>query len=39
MAGRDTIAINTRVKRTIQIRDVTLLDGRFTVGQWVTDSS
>ncbi len=39
MAARDTIAINTRVKRPIQIRDVTLLDGRFSVGQWITDSS
>jgi phage tail P2-like protein len=39
MAARDTIAINTRVKRQIQIRDVTLLDGRFAAGQWITDSS
>jgi phage tail P2-like protein len=39
MAARDTIAINTRVKRQLQLRDVTVLDGRFTVGQWITDSS
>ncbi len=39
MAARDTIAINTRVKRQIQLRDVTVLDGRFSVGQWITDSS
>lgn len=39
MAARDTVAINTRVMRQIQVRDVTVLDGRYSVGQWITDSS
>jgi phage tail P2-like protein len=38
MAARDTVAINTRVKRVIQLKDVTKLDGTFKIGQWITDT-
>lgn len=37
MAERDTVLIDTGIKRTIQIRDLTVLDGRFSIGQYVTD--
>lgn len=37
MAVRDTVQIDTNIKRTIQIRDLTVLDGRFSIGQYVTD--
>jgi hypothetical protein len=39
MALRDTVLIDTKIKRRIQLRDVTLLDGTFKLGQWVTDLS
>jgi hypothetical protein len=39
MAARDTVLINTRVKRIIQLRDITVLDGRFKIGQYLTDIS
>lgn len=37
MAVRDTVQIDTNIKRTIQIRDLTVLDGRFSIGQYITD--
>jgi phage tail P2-like protein len=37
MAARDTVLIDTGIKRQIQIRDLTVLDGRFAIGQYVTD--
>jgi phage tail P2-like protein len=37
MAARDTVLIDTGIKRQIQIRDLTVLDGRFSIGQYVTD--
>lgn len=37
MAERDTVLIDTNVERIIQIRDLTILDGRFTIGQYITD--
>ncbi len=37
MAARDTVQIDTGIKRVIQIRDLTVLDGRFSIGQYVTD--
>ena len=37
MAERDTVLIDTNVERIIQIRDLTILDGRFKIGQYITD--
>ena len=37
MAVRDTVQINTRIMRTIQIKDLTVLDGRFSIGQYIAD--
>jgi hypothetical protein len=38
MAERDTVLIDTDVERIIQVRDLTVLDGRFTIGQWIADT-
>ncbi len=39
MALRDTVQIDTNIKRRIQIKDLTVLDGRFSIGQYVTDTT
>jgi phage tail P2-like protein len=38
MALRDTVQIDTKVKRMIRFADITLLDGTFSFGQYITDS-
>ena len=38
MAVRDTVRIDTKVKRVLEIRDLTELDGRFIIGQYLRDS-
>ena len=39
MALRDTVLIDTYVERLTEIKDLTVLDGRFVIGGYLTDTA